>query len=192
MLAISFIVYIILLYLAYAYLRGLKTCACVQPVYVENLMTAELMLLGFNLVGLLFSLISSMHILPILKTYKAYLLKFVAVTSLAMLSFYAYFLYNAYFFHSTMAPNCACANTWEKYYIYLQAAATALIIISTAVFSGYAAFTRLPAQDIGEKLISSMLDSAEEVVGASARKVKSIGQSAMKSAMKTAKKTAVK
>jgi hypothetical protein len=48
-----------------------------------------------------------------------------------MLVVYAYFVYDAYMFSSTMSVPCVCANGWQKYYIYFQAATMVLIILGS-------------------------------------------------------------
>ena len=182
LLTLSFVVYIVLLYAAYAYLKGLSGCKCVNPTYVDRLKNVELIFLGFNIIGLLLSMFSALHILPILKAYKDYLLKFVMIGSLVMLAFYSYFLYNTYYFTTTMKVPCACADKWQKYYVYIQAFTTVLIILSTAFYSGLVGFGKLPIQDVGERFVKNVLGKAQEAVNMTAKKARSASRSASASA----------
>ena len=162
--SLSFIIYIVVLYFAYAYFKSMNECKCVNATYAERLKNVEVVFLGFNVIGLLLSMMSAMHILPILKAYKEHLLKFVMVGSLVMLAFYSYFLYNTYYFVTSMETPCPCADKWQKYYVYVQVFTTCLIILSTAFYSGLAGFGKLPVQDVGERFINNVLGKVQDAV----------------------------
>jgi hypothetical protein len=131
---IGSIIGLILVYLAYVYLRNLSDCSCVNQIYVERLKNIEALILTLSVVSLITSVIISVFMTDLYGTivqFKKYILFGFSLLALFMLVVYAYFVYDAYMFSSTMSVPCVCANGWQKYYIYFQAATMVLIILGS-------------------------------------------------------------
>ena len=131
---IGSIIGLILVYLAYVYLRNLSDCSCVNQIFVERLKNIEALILTLSVVSLITSVIISVFMTDLYGTivqFKKYILFGFSLLALFMLVVYAYFVYDAYMFSSTMSVPCVCANGWQKYYIYFQAATMVLIILGS-------------------------------------------------------------
>jgi hypothetical protein len=150
---IASLIGIILLYFAYIYLQGLKTCKCVDSGYTTRLKDLELILLVINSVFFLLVVLNAFHLLGALETIKKHIFKLIALVGIAILVFYSYFIYTSYGFWNTMQDNCKCADGWEKYYIYIQTIAFALIILFTVGF-GLASFSIFKRTSIGPSNLS--------------------------------------
>jgi hypothetical protein len=161
---------IIILYLVYAYLKGLSTCDCVVSLYVTRLKYMEAIMLGINVLALGLTVLSAANILSFLKNYQAHLPKLIASGSLAALIFYGYFAYNTYFFQKTMKDNCKCADGWEKYYIYFQSIIAFIAVLFSTILAGYVGYLKIPVGDLGEQAVKKVLSST-------AKRVKSITRS---------------
>ena len=139
------IISIILLYFAYAYLKGLKTCECANQLYATRLKNLEAILLGFNVFILAFAVLSSFKIINVLDKLKQHILKIAMLGGITMLLFYSVFIFNGYKFWNTLPVVCSCANKWEKYYIYFQTIFFFLITLFTTLFVGGLAFHKIKA-----------------------------------------------
>jgi hypothetical protein len=131
---IGSIIGLILVYLAYVYLRNLSDCSCVNQIYVERLKNIEAIILTLSVVSLITSVIISVFMTDLYGTivqFKKYILFGFSLLALFMLVVYAYFIYDTYMFSSTMSAPCTCANGWQKYYIYFQATVMVLIVLGS-------------------------------------------------------------
>ena len=131
---ISSIIGLILVYLAYVYLRNLSDCSCVNQIFVERLKNIEALILTLSLVSLITSIIIGVFMTDLygsIEKFKKYILFGFTLLALFMLVVYAYFVYDTYMFSSTMGVPCVCANGWQKYYIYFQAITMVLIILGS-------------------------------------------------------------
>ena len=131
---ISSIIGLILVYLAYVYLRNLSDCSCVNQIFVERLKNIEALILTLSLVSLITSVIIGVFMTDLygsIEKFKKYILFGFTLLALFMLVVYAYFVYDTYMFSSTMGVPCACANGWQKYYIYFQACVMVLIVLGS-------------------------------------------------------------
>ena len=131
---ISSIIGLILVYLAYVYLRNLSDCSCVNQIFVERLKNIEALILTLSLVSLITSVIIGVFMTDLygsIEKFKKYILFGFTLLALFMLVVYAYFVYDTYMFSSTMGVPCTCANGWQKYYIYFQATTMVLIILGS-------------------------------------------------------------
>jgi hypothetical protein len=131
---IGSIIGLILVYLAYVYLRNLSDCSCVNQIYVERLKNIEALILTLSVVSLITSVIISVFMTDLYGTivqFKKYILFGFSLLALFMLVVYAYFIYDTYMFSSTMSAPCTCANGWQKYYIYFQATVMVLIVLGS-------------------------------------------------------------
>jgi len=133
---IASLISIIILYFVYAYLKNLNTCDCVNNTYSTRLQNLETILLGVNSIFLLFYIFDALHMLGNLEKLKKHIYNILIITGFAILLFYSYFIYNAYEFWHTMKSNCACADKWQKYYIYFQAISFFLTIFGTILLLG--------------------------------------------------------
>jgi hypothetical protein len=147
---------VILLYFAYAYLKNLHNCNCVNSTYTTRLKYMEEILLGLNIIVFCFSLLSSFHILGALERFKTHIFKLLMLGGISMILFYIYFVYNAYEFWNTMHAKCTCADGWQKYYIYLQSFAFLFIILFTTVLTGFVAFKKVPLGLITNNVFSKL------------------------------------
>ena len=128
------IIGLILVYLAYVYLRNLSECSCVNQIFVERLKNIETLILTLSIVSLITSLIISIFMTDLYESInqiKKYILYGFSLLALIMLVVYAYFVYDTYMFSSTMGVPCVCANGWQKYYIYFQATVMVLIVLGS-------------------------------------------------------------
>jgi hypothetical protein len=153
---VSSIIGMALVYLAYVYLVSLKTCDCVNDVYVTRLKNLEAILLGVNAIFFIFAILNSYHVFGALVKFKNYIFKLAMTGGILMTIYYAFFLYNGVEFWRTMAENCACADKWQKYYIYLQTILSALAIVGTVAVSGVLAYGKVPLAAI-TKMVSPSL-----------------------------------
>ena len=131
---ISSIIGLILVYLAYVYLRNLSDCSCVNQIFVERLKNIEALILTLSLVSLITSVIIGIFMTDLygsIEKFKKYILFGFTLLALFMLVVYAYFVYDTYMFSSTMGVPCVCANGLQKYYIYFQAITMVLIILGS-------------------------------------------------------------
>ena len=131
---IGSIIGLILVYLAYVYLRNLSDCSCVNQIFVERLKNIEALILTLSLVSLITSVIIGIFMTDLygsIEKFKKYILFGFTLLALFMLVVYAYFVYDTYMFSSTMGVPCACANGWQKYYIYFQACVMVLIVLGS-------------------------------------------------------------
>ena len=131
---IGSIIGLILVYLAYVYLRNLSDCSCVNQIYVERLKNIETLILTLSLVSLITSVIISVFMIDLygsIEKFKKYILFGFSLLALFMIVVYSYFVYDTYMFSSTMGVPCACANGWQKYYIYFQATVMVLIVLGS-------------------------------------------------------------
>jgi hypothetical protein len=152
-----YILTIIILYFAYIYLRKLDKCTCVQQVYTSRLANVEGILLIFNVLLFLTGILTSFNIFKSMATFKIPILNTLIVSGIGILLLDIYFIYNTYYFSTTMGSNCSCANSWEKYYIYYQAISCAFIILSTLFFTGYIAYNKIPFISLSNSMISKSL-----------------------------------
>ena len=134
---LSNLVAILVLYCVYYYLKNLNNCKCVSSGAVNNLKTLELILIGLNFAGLLFSVLIMNNLLTFLKSYQKYLPYIAAVYFLGIFIFDSIFLYNSFKFYDTMKSPCACAESIPKYFIYFQGLMSLLVVFSSALFSIY-------------------------------------------------------
>ena len=155
MLWILNVITIVLLYYAYVYLKNLKNCDCAQSIYVRRLKILEQFLLGFNVFNFIMVIFGSLQIFKTINNYKEHIMKFIMLFGIGMFIFHIYFVYTTYKFSENIKPNCLCADTWEKYYIYLQSGVMALIVLLTTVLAGIVAFKSIPLDVIGENVIKS-------------------------------------
>lgn len=155
MLWIFSVITIVILYYAYVYLKDLKTCGCAQSIYVDRLKILEEFLLGFNVLNFIMVIFGSLQIFKTINNYKEHIMKFIMLFGIGMLLFHIYFVYTTYKFSTNIKPDCLCADTWEKYYIYLQSGLMVLIVLFTTVFAGVVAFKNIPLDVIGENVIKS-------------------------------------
>lgn len=146
---ISTIISIVLLYSAYAYLKTLKTCKCANDLYATRLKKLESILLGLNIFILLFAILGSFKILNILGTFKKHFLKIAMLGGITMLIYSLFFIYNGYEFWRTLPVTCACADKWQKYYIYFQTIVYFLIVLLTTLFAGAVAFQKITLPSSG-------------------------------------------
>lgn len=131
---IGTIIGLILVYLAYVYLRNLSDCSCVNQIFVERLKNIEALILTLSVVSLITSIIIGVFMTDLygsIEKFKKYILYGFSLLALFMLVVYAYFVYDTYMFSSTMSVPCVCANGWQKYYIYFQAITMVLIILGS-------------------------------------------------------------
>ena len=131
---IGSIIGLILVYLAYVYLRNLSDCSCVNQIFVERLKNIEALILTLSVVSLITSVIISIFMTDLygsIEKFKKYILFGFSLLALFMIVVYSYFVYDTYMFSSTMSVPCVCANGWQKYYIYFQAITMVLIILGS-------------------------------------------------------------
>lgn len=131
---IGSIIGLILVYLAYVYLRNLSDCSCVNQIFVERLKNIEALILTLSLVSLITSIIIGVFMTDLygsIEKFKKYILFGFSLLALFMIVVYSYFVYDTYMFSSTMSVPCVCANGWQKYYIYFQAITMVLIILGS-------------------------------------------------------------
>jgi len=122
------IIGLILLYCAYAYLRNLNNCDCVNQIYTNKLKDLESFFIVLSIIGL----ISSFFMVDLSAMATKYISYAVFIMSVIMIIVYAYFVYDTYMFSTTMQANCLCAEGWQKYYIYFQAFSMMLILVAVA------------------------------------------------------------
>ena len=131
---IGSIIGLILVYLAYVYLRNLSDCSCVNQIFVERLKNIETLILTLSVVSLITSVIISIFMTDLygsIEKFKKYILFGFSLLALFMIVVYSYFVYDTYMFSSTMGVPCVCANGWQKYYIYFQATVMVLIVLGS-------------------------------------------------------------
>ena len=167
---LSSLIGIILLYFAYAYLKNLKTCNCVNSTYTMRLKNMEVVFLVINSIFFLFSIFGSLHILGSLEKIKNHIFKLIMLGGITMLLFYSYFVYTGYQFWNTMQDNCKCASGWQKYYIYAQTMVLFLIILSTVIFTGYVSVKKIPVGLIANAVLNNALAKTHTSKGSSGRK----------------------
>ncbi len=124
---------IFLLYCAYYYLDNLNTCRCVNNIYTEKLKYLESILIVISLFMLAVHLYIYSKFTNFMKPFMKYVIYGTVLFSLSMLVLYSYFVYDTYKFIVTMKRNCKCADKWEKYYIYYQAAVFSFILLFSAI-----------------------------------------------------------
>jgi hypothetical protein len=159
---------IVLLYFAYAYLKSLKTCNCVNSTYTTRLKNLEAVFIVINSIFFLFAIFGSLHILGALEKIKNHLLKLIMLGGISMLLIYSYFVYTGYKFWHTMQDNCKCADGWQKYYIYLQTIVLFLIILLTVIFTGFLSFKKVPVGLIANAALSKALATGTATATATA------------------------
>jgi len=138
---LSTIVGLLLVYLAYAYLRNLNDCSCVNQIYVDRMKYIESILLVIGGISVILSILTNIIMVDLVNMIKKNLGIAALVTALYalfMLIVYMYFVYDTYQFSSTMEIPCKCADGWQKYYIYFQAIMMVFIIFGSAGASLYA------------------------------------------------------
>ena len=127
----------ILIYVAYLYLKKLKSCECVNRDYTEKLAKTEhtlFMLTSISLISAGLELFfKPKHLYQ--KYFNLYWI-YSYVFFLVILFVDAYFVYYTYQFQRTLQPHCKCANKWQKYYIYYQAIMY-LFVLMGMFFTGY-------------------------------------------------------
>jgi drug/metabolite transporter (DMT)-like permease len=188
MLWLSSIISIVLLYFAYAYLKGLKTCACANDLYATRLKNLESILLGFNVMIFCFAVLSSFHLFNALDKIKQHILKIAMVGGLIMLAYYSYFVYNGYSFWKSLPADCACADKWPKYYIYLQSIVYFLILTLTTTFVGVLAFRKIKTGLITETTLNRYIVKDKESFAKSSASKSSASASKRKSSKKRSSK----
>jgi hypothetical protein len=132
---LSNILTIIVFYFIYYYLKGLRTCPCVNQLYAGNLEKVQEIFLGLNALMLILTSLLHFNILPMFKQFEKHLFKALILSGVVMLVFYTYIVYNTYYFYSTMGAHCECANKWEKYYLYYDAIIISFTLLSTLIIS---------------------------------------------------------
>ncbi len=127
----------ILIYVAYLYLKKLKSCECVNQDYTDKLAKTEHTLLMLTVISLALGGLELFFKPKQLynKYFNLYWI-FTYVFFLVVLLVDAYFIYYTYHFQRSIKPNCKCANKWQKYYIYYQAIMYLLVLIAM-FFTGY-------------------------------------------------------
>jgi hypothetical protein len=168
---LSTLIGIILLYFAYAYLKNLKNCNCVNSTYTTRLKNLEVVFLVINSIFFLFSIFGSLHVLgAALEKIKNHIFKLIMFGGISMLLLYSYFVYTGYKFWHTMQDNCACANGWQKYYIYLQTIVLFLILLFTVIFTGFASIKKVPVGLIANAVLNNALAKTHTSKRSSGRK----------------------
>lgn len=170
MLWVSSIAGIVLLYFAYSYLQGLKTCKCANDLYVTRLKNLEAILLGLSVILFAVSLLSSFHLFNVLDKIKQHVLKIALLGGITMLVYYSYFVYNGYEFWKTLPDKCECADKWQKYYIYLQSIVYFLILLMTTLFTGVLAFRKIKTGLVAEPTLNRYIIKDKESFGSSSKK----------------------
>jgi len=155
---ISSIITIVLLYLAYAYLKGLKTCSCANDTYVTRLKNLEAILLGLNIIIFCFAILSSFHLFSALDKIKQHILKIAMLGGITMLIYHVFFVYNGYNFWKTLPAKCDCADKWEKYYIYLQTLLMFVALLVTTFFTGFLAYKKVKMGLVDEVGLNKYID----------------------------------
>ena len=167
---LSSLIGIILLYFAYVYLKNLKNCNCVNSTYTTRLKNLEVVFIVINSIFFLFSIFGSIHLLGALEKIKNHIFKLIMLGGITMLLFYSYFVYTGYQFWNTMQEKCACANGWQKYYIYAQTTVLFLIILSTVIFTGYVSVKKMPVGVIANAVMNNALAKGQANKRSSGRK----------------------
>jgi hypothetical protein len=167
---LSSLIGIILLYFAYAYLKNLKTCDCVNSTYTTRLKNLEVVFLVINSIIFLFSIFGYLHILGALEKIKNHIFKLIMLGGITMLLVYSYFVYTGYNFWNTMQAKCTCAEGWQKYYIYLQTIVFFLIIVFTIIFTGFVSIKKVPFGLIANSMINNALSKTRANKRSSGRK----------------------
>jgi len=167
---LSSLIGIILLYFAYAYLKNLKNCNCVNSIYTTRLKNLEAVILVINSIFFLFSIFGSLHLLGALEKIKNHIFKLIMLGGISMLLFYSYFVYTGYEFWHTMQEKCNCADGWQKYYIYLQTIVFFLILLFTVVFTGFVSVKKVPVGLIANAVLNNVLSKGHASKRSSRRK----------------------
>ena len=105
-----------------------------------------------------------------LEKIKNHIFKLIMLGGITMLLFYSYFVYTGYQFWNTMQEKCACANGWQKYYIYAQTTVLFLIILSTVIFTGYVSVKKMPVGLIANAVMNNALAKGQANKRSSGRK----------------------
>ena len=164
---------IVILYFVYTYLKGLKTCDCVNDTYATRLKNLEGILLGLNVIMFCFTLLASFHLFNALDKFKQHVLKIIVLGGITMLVYYSYFAYNGYQFWNTLKDKCECADSWQKYYIYLQSFFFFLTILWTTIFAGFLAFKKVPLGIVAETALNNYIVEGTQVYSPSKKSSRS-------------------
>jgi hypothetical protein len=134
---------IILLYFVYLYLRNLNNCECVNQEYVLRLKNIITIFISLSVLSLIINLLSPSIIISYINnidTITRYLYLFALIPLLIIIGYiyiYAYFIYDVYMFSKTMQVPCPCAEAWQKWYLYLEAFTSGLLLLSIFGISGF-------------------------------------------------------
>ena len=107
------------IYKTHEYLVSLDSCDCAPKLYSDRLKNIELFYLFLSLGGIVMNLFSMFfkHTETIYKNYIKVLLSWIVIVYIV----HSIFVYNTYMFYSNVKSDCACSNSWEKEFIYIQA-----------------------------------------------------------------------
>ena len=166
------IITIVILYFAYSYLDGLKTCSCASDLYATRLKNLESILLGLNVIIFCFAILSSFHLFNALDKIKQHILKIAMLGGITMLIYYAFFVYSGYGFWKNLPAKCECADKWPKYYIYLQTIVYFVILLLTTVLTGLLAFKKINSGLITETTLNRYIVKDKESFGSSKKSSK--------------------
>ena len=126
----------IIMYFVYLYLRNLNNCACVNQEYASRLKNIMSIFIFISVISFIINLLSPNLIISFLSfnDNKRHLGLFAILPPLIFvvgyIYIYGYFVYDTYMFSSTMQVPCACADGWEKWYLYLESFVCGILLIS--------------------------------------------------------------
>jgi hypothetical protein len=116
--ALSFLV-LYYIYKTHGYLVSLDSCDCAPQLYSDRLKNIEVFYLFLSLGGILVNFLK-FFFKDSEAIYKNYI-KIVLSWILIVYIVHVVFIYNTYMFYSNVKADCACSNSWEKEFIYVQA-----------------------------------------------------------------------
>ena len=124
------IIITIIMYFVYLYLRNLNNCACVNQEYASRLKNIMSIFIFISVISLIINVVSPISLLSFNDTKKHLTLLPVLIFVVGYIYIYGYFVYDTYMFSSTMQVPCACADGWEKWYLYLESFVCGILLIS--------------------------------------------------------------
>jgi hypothetical protein len=164
------VIVIAVLYITYAYLASLNTCACVNQVYAHRLKQGEIVFLGLALIPFVISLLHSVGLLKgINLDVRSLLVQGGLVIAVAVLVFYIWFAYNSYKFAQTMEADCKCAKKAPRYVVYFQGFTVAATLVMSVLASVYAIYNKIP---IVPSIIAATQKQAVTPLKSSLRRIK--------------------
>lgn len=115
--SIAFVIYI---YIAYKYLDNLKSCACAEGVYVDNVKRTEKFLMLILLLWMIVSIWLTANIKNMTKSGVILFMYISAIFGMILFTSYVYFCYNVYHMQKQFDQGCPCAMKWQRWLIYIQ------------------------------------------------------------------------